>query len=96
MKFERITVVSTCKVCQNKITFKLEGSITKDNILPLLLTNGFVEMKHLLKSNILYAENIDLIVHGAFGQNILQTNCKNSKTCQNSLNKLEELLTKME
>lgn len=95
MKIERIAIKSTCKLCQGKIAFKIGGSITKDNILPLLMNNGFIEMKHFTKSNILYVESEDLIVSGAFGQNILQTNCK-KKDCQVSLNKLESLLINME
>lgn len=94
MKTERILIKSNCKACQGKIAFKLERPAPKD-ILSLLVANGFVEMAHFTKSGILYAESQDLIITGAFGQNMLQTSCK-AKDCQKSLNELEALLTNME
>lgn len=94
MKIERIKTATSCKICQNKVAFKLDSSLSKD-ILSLLVTNGFTELAHFTKIGIIYAESVDLVISGAFGQNLLQTHCK-SKNCQEALNSLEEVLSKME
>jgi hypothetical protein len=65
------------------------------DLMALLVNAGLTESKSFTKAGILYIENKDLIVTGAFNTNILQIKCKNSD-CTNTISIIEELLTAME
>lgn len=92
MKVERLLVKAFCKACPDAVAFKLDRSINKE-ILNFLVSQGFTELPHFTKSNILYIENANMVATGVFGQDTIQTKCK-VRSCEEFINNFEHLLTK--
>lgn len=89
MKVERFSVQACCG--KTSVTLKLSSQISKDFI-PLLVGNGYNEVKQFTASGMLYVENMNLIVSGVFGADNLQVKCK-VKDCDKFINTFIELLT---
>lgn len=92
MKTNRIIIKAFCSTCTDAVAFKLDRPLNKE-LLAFLVAQGFTELTLFTKSNILYVENSAMVATGAFGQDIIQTQCKKPK-CQEFINDFEHLLTK--
>jgi hypothetical protein len=93
MKVERFIVQACCG--NTGIVFKIGQPITT-GLLTKLVNKGFTEWVKFTESGILYVDNMDFILTGAFGLDKLQATCKFTKDCDQKLNELEGLLLQME
>ena len=91
MEIEKIYFKSCCG--GEGTILKLSSPISKD-LLNALKQQSYVESEVFTRSGILYVDNKQLTVTGAFGSNKLQLKCK-SKDCNQIINQLEELLKAM-
>ncbi len=92
MKVEKFAVQSCCG--KTAVTIKVGAQVSKDFI-PLLVGNGYTEVKQFTASGMLYVENMNLIVSGVFGADNLQIKCK-VRDCEPFTNEFIELLATYE
>lgn len=94
MKVERLVVQSCCN--RKAIMFKLDRPIDM-KLLEYLVSKGYTEDTKFTKAGLLYVNNPDLIVTGAFGSDKLQTRCNLKELeCPPVIDRLEGILLQME
>lgn len=96
MKVERKTLAScgACKSGKPQVVFKLDRPTTPA-LLEVFKANNFKEATHFTKAGMLYVDNNDLVISSPMGSDKLSVKCKDDKTCDQKLNDLEDLLTKI-
>ena len=92
MKAERLSVLDCCG--GTSVAFKLGSPIRKE-VLPTIVSAGYIASQHFLQANILYVENEGINVRGAFGGDVLQAKCKTTVDCTKYINAFEELLASL-
>lgn len=91
MKVERIIIQACCN--KKQIVFKLDKPLN-ESIINVLTSNGFTANPNFTKAGMLYADNLDLIVSGPFGNNKINVKCKKEGDCEQILNDFEALLVR--
>jgi hypothetical protein len=91
-----ITTRYTVQACCGKtnVIFKLDRSIDL-KLLNFLVDKGFVEEANFTKVGMLYVNNSEFTLTGAFGGDKLQAKCK-LKDCAQKLDELEGIFLQME
>jgi hypothetical protein len=88
MLIEKFAVKGCCG--KTSFLFKIDYTIS-DSLLNILKNSGYMESPVLTKSGILYVDNSEVILTGAFGSNTLQVKCKKIN-CEEIVSKLEIFL----
>ena len=83
MDVEKFSVKTCCG--KMSILFKLNGTISED-LLNKFKSNGYIESPILTKAGILYVDNSEASLTGAFGSNNLQIKCKKDNCEENFAN----------
>lgn len=90
MKIQKIEKKGCCG--NSAVSLKLDKPINSDCLI-LLTGNNFKEIQHYTKSGMLYVENNDIIISGIFGNDVLNLKCKKTKSCSQTINYIETLLS---
>jgi hypothetical protein len=89
MKYKKFNIQSCCG--KTSIIYQIGKAISFE-LITFFETNGFKESKNFTKSGILYVQNSDLVITGAFGSDKLQVKCKKTN-CDEILSNIENILT---
>lgn len=89
MKVERVVIQACCN--KKQIVFRLDRPLDQ-TIIDVLKSNGYIVNDAFTKAGMLYADNLDLIVSGPFGNNKINAKCKREGDCEQFLNDFEALL----